>query len=345
MFDSLSLAALLAAFGVAVAVVAVCSVRATRLADVIADRSALGEAFVGGVVLGAATSIGGVVVSVTAALDGDASYAFSNGVGGIAAQTLFLAFADLLHRRANLEHAAAEPANLLQATLLLILLSLPLSAISGPDFTLLGLHPVSLVMFAAYLGGVALVRRVRENPMWRPVETSATRHDEPEDDAERDRPVGPPALRFLALVTLMGAGGYVISQAGGQLIARFALGSSLVGALITAVATSLPELITTMTAVRRGALQLAVGGIIGGNTFDTLFLVFSDAAYREGSLYHAVGTQDTYWLATGILMSGVLLAGLLVRQRQGPGRIGLESVLLVVIYAAAVATQFLSGAG
>ena len=339
MLASLSVAAVIGVFAVATLVVAFCSVRATRLADVIADRSALGEAFVGGVVLGAATSIGGVVVSVSAALDGDASYDFSNGVGGIAAQTLFLAFADLLHRRANLEHAAAEPANLLQATLLLILLTLPLSAVVGPDFTLFGLHPISLVMFAAYLGGVALVRKVRDNPMWRPVETSATRHDEPEDEAEYDKPVGPPALRFALLVAVMGLGGYFISQAGGEFITRFSLGSSLVGALLTAVATSLPELVTTMTAVRRGALQLAVGGIIGGNTFDTLFLVFSDAAYREGSLFHAVTPGDTYWLATGLLMTSVLLAGLLVRQRQGPGRIGLESVLLVVIYAAAVVVQ------
>jgi cation:H+ antiporter len=43
------------------------------------------------------------------------------------------------------------------------------------------------------------------------------------------------------------------------------------------------ELVTTIAAVRRGALQLAVGGIIGGNTFDTLFLTAADVSYREGS--------------------------------------------------------------
>ena len=53
---------------------------------------------------------------------GDASLAVSNAVGGIAAQTLFLAIADLLHKRANLEHAAAEPANLFQAVMLIVLL-------------------------------------------------------------------------------------------------------------------------------------------------------------------------------------------------------------------------------
>ena len=52
--------------------------------------------------------------------------------------------------------------------------------------------------------------------------------------------------------------------------------------LMTAVATSLPELVTTLAAVRRGAAQLAVGGIIGGNAFDVLFLSASDVAYRDG---------------------------------------------------------------
>ncbi|MGB3554400.1 MAG: hypothetical protein WBA25_07155 [Jannaschia sp.] len=67
-------------------------------------------------------------MSRSAALAGDASLAFSNGLGGIAAQTAFIAVADIWHRRANLEHAAAELANLFQAAILMILLSLPVLA-------------------------------------------------------------------------------------------------------------------------------------------------------------------------------------------------------------------------
>ena len=95
--------------------------------------------------------------------------------------------------------------------------------------------------------------------------------------------------------------------------------------------------------MRKGALQLAVGGIIGGNTFDTLFLVFSDIAYRDGSIYNAVGMNDLYWLATGMLMTGVLLGGLIIRQREGPARIGVESVLMMAIYASAVAVEMTAG--
>ena len=146
-------------------------------------------------------------------------------------------------------------------------------------------------------------------------------------------------LKFALGLAVMGLGGWVISQSGGVFIARFGLSSSLVGALVTAVVTSLPEFVTTLVAVRRGALQLAVGGIIGGNTFDTLFLVAADIAYRDGSIYHATGPNDVYWLATGLLMTAVLLAGLILRQREGPGRIGIESVLMMGIYLAALLTE------
>ncbi|KAF0676490.1 sodium:calcium antiporter [Profundibacterium mesophilum] len=342
MIQNLPLPLLLGVFALACAAVVFASIRATHLADVIADRTQMGEAIAGGLILGGATSLAGVVVSVDASLTGNASFAFSNAVGGIAAQTLFLALADIFYRKANLEHAAAEPANLIQAVMLIILLSLPLSAIAGPELSYLGVHPISVVLFLAYVYGVRVASSVAEEPMWRPVMTADTRADEPEDPEEADKPVRGPAMRFAALVLVMGFGGWVIAQVGGSFITRFGLSSSLVGSLITAVVTSLPELVTTLVAVRRGALQLAVGGIIGGNTFDTLFLVASDVAYREGSLYHAVGTTDLYWLGTGLLMTAVLLAGLIARQRHGPGRIGIESVLMLVIYLAALTVEVTS---
>ena len=49
-------------------------------------------------------------------------------------------------------------------------------------------------------------------------------------------------------------------------------------------------------------------------------------AYRDGSLYQAVSPQDYFWLAIGLVMTAVLLLGLLVRQKSGPGGIGFESL-------------------
>lgn len=55
---------------------------------------------------------------MTAAYEGYPKLAVSNTIGGIAAQTAFLAIADIDYRKANLEHAAASIANMMQGTLL-----------------------------------------------------------------------------------------------------------------------------------------------------------------------------------------------------------------------------------
>ncbi|MEF8792942.1 hypothetical protein [Thiohalorhabdus sp.] len=99
-----------------------------------------------------------------------------------------------------------------------------------------------------------------------------------------------------------------------------------------AVATSLPELVTSLAGVRRGALTLAVGGVLGGNAFDTLFAAAAGSAYRPGSLYHAAGSQEAGRVALTVLMAAVLDLGMLRRQRLGPARTGSESLLVLWPY-------------
>lgn len=337
--DTWPLTLLFGVFAAAAFVILACGVRMTGMADRIADRTGLGEALIGGLLLGAATSLSGTVVSVTSALDGRASLAFSNAIGGIAAQTAFLAVADLVYRRANLEHAAAELAHVFQAALVPLMLAIPVLAYAGPDVAWFGVHPASFVLVGVYIAGALASKRVRERPMWRPVGTGDTRPDAPREAPRDPRSNLALLATFAGLALVMGVAGWVVAQTAGELVDRFALRASLVGALMTAVVTSLPELVTTLAAVRRGALQLAVGGIIGGNSFDTLFLSLSDIAYRDGSIYHALTPGDFFWLAVGLVLMTTLLLGLIVRQRGGPGRIGFESLAIVAVYAGAIVVQ------
>ncbi|PWG75038.1 hypothetical protein DF186_14780, partial [Enterococcus hirae] len=66
-------------------------VRLTSVADALADRTGIGEAMAGAVLLGAVTSLPGLVTTTVGAASGEAGFAVSNAVGGIAAQTAFLA--------------------------------------------------------------------------------------------------------------------------------------------------------------------------------------------------------------------------------------------------------------
>ncbi|MDO8108035.1 hypothetical protein Q6348_12590 [Isoptericola sp. b441] len=306
--------------------------RLARVADELADRTGLGEAIGGALLLGAVTSLPGVVTTVTGGLAGDAAFALANPVGGVAVQTVWLAVADLVHRRVNLEHAAASLENLMQALVLVALLSLPVIAYATPDLVVGWVHPVTLLIPLFYGYGLVLLRRMRAEPMWRPVRTRETSVDEPEPPSTTPTRVLWGRLASLALV--VGVVGFVIGQSGLALIAATGIPSGVAGFTITTAITSLPELVTVIAAVRMGAVTLAVGNIIGGNVFDTLLIAVSDVSYRSGSVYQAAGPEALVLLGGTALITVVLAAGLVMRDRRG---IGFEGVSVPVLYAGTVA--------
>lgn len=335
-FSGASLWANALAFAFAGALVLVCGVKLTELADRFADQTGLGEATTGAVFLGALTSLAGSVASVTGALTGHPELAVSNAIGGIAAQTLFLVCADVAYRHANLEHAAASLSNMVSGATLMVLLALVLAAVALPDIGVFGVHPVTPLLFLVYAFGVQIGKRSSEESMWQPAQTDATREDVPEEPELPPGALVRSGLVLLGLGVLVGVAGWVIAETGLALAAKTGIREGLVGALLTSVVTSTPELVTTVAAVRRGALTLAVGGILGGNAFDVLFVAFSDVAYRPGPIYGAIGPDMSFLVSVAIVMTGVVLIGLLRRERHGVANVGTETFALPIIYFAAV---------
>lgn len=343
LLQGLSLPSLIAIFLGSAAAIAFAGVRLAHVADTLADRTGMGEIIAGAVFVGASTSLPGIITSVTTALDGYPQLSISNALGGLTAQTTFLVIADMVYRRANLEHAAASVTGLAQATLLVTMLAVPLLAMAGPQITIFHIHPGSLVLFAVYMAGVRLLHDVDVTPMWTPVDTSATTSEEAQAE---EMPEDPRTDRRLWLVFLLFAGvtagaGYFVGRSSIALVEATGISQSAFGTLFTAIATSLPELVAAIAAVRIGALNLAIGNVIGGNAFDVLFLAAADFAYLEGSIYAEFTDDNVFVAVTVILMTGVLLLGLLHRERHGVANIGWESAVILGLYAMSAAVLFI----
>ncbi|MBD3671325.1 MAG: sodium:calcium antiporter [Gammaproteobacteria bacterium] len=328
-------------FLIAAAVIGVGGVLLTLQAEKLAKVTGLGQLLTGAILIGAVTSLAGMVTSVTAAYEGHASLSVSNSLGGIAVQTLFLAVADIFYRRANLEHAAASEANLLQGAILIGLLSLPMLAMARPDIALFGIHPVSILVLLAYLFGLRLMGQAREKPMWKPRMTRETRTEKKEKGAHQRHGLTRLLMSFTALAVVVAVAGWALAGAASTISDHAGLNETVMGGVLTAFTTSLPELVVAVTAVRRGALTLAVGDILGGNTFDVLFLTASDIAYRNGTIYAAITKNEIFWVALAILLVSILMMGLLRREKHGVGNIGFESVLVLGLYFLGVITIML----
>lgn len=245
-----------------------------------ADRTGWGQALFGAVFFGMATSLSGIVMTATAAGAGQAELGYSNAVGGIAAQTVAIAIADAFYRRVNLEHAAASASNLLFGCLLTALLALALLASMAPEITVGGIHPLSLVMVGVYLGGLHLVRSRGDRPMWEAVETSSTLPDDPDDGEDTDgRRTRTLWALFVPVALVVSLGGWAIASAAGNIVEATGLEAGFVGAGLMGLVNALPETVTAVAAVRRGAVTLAVAAILGGNCLDALNLVVGDVAF------------------------------------------------------------------
>ncbi len=316
----------------AVAVLLVAGVRLARTADQLAERTGLGQAIAGAVFLGSVTSLSGILTTVAGAADGDAGFALANPIGGVAIQTVWLAIADLVYRRTNLEHAGASLENILQALLLLAMLALPVVAVATPQLAWGWVHPVSLLIPPLYAYGLRLLKGMRDAPMWTPQITSDTSEEEVAESTSLSTAQLWTSLATLALV--VSVVGWVIGKAGLGVVAATGWPSAVTGFTLTTAITSLPELITLVAAVRMGSVTLGIGGIVGGNVFDTLMITIADVVYTPGTIYAAAGPAALVLLGGTMLITAMLALGLVVRDRRG---IGFEGIAIPVIYLGTVA--------
>ena len=327
-------------FGVAALVIVIAGGQLARLADTLADQSGLGEALFGVLFLAGITSLPDFAATLSAAVDARPDLAMSNVMGSMAVNLAFLGVADIVYRKANLEHAAASTVNLMLAGLLIVLLTLPLLAIFTPPVPRWRIHPITPVIVAVYLFGLHLVQRTQEKPMWFPRLTHQTVPDKAEKHTRGSSLTV--WLVFTGLAVITGLAGWILMEAAKGIADLSGLSETLVGGLFTALATSTPELVTTIAAIRIGALTLAVSNIFGTNCFNMLVVAAADIGYTHGSIYHDMAPVQMTWGLVGILMTAILLLGMVRRQTYGIGRIGFESALILGVYAIALSVIVMS---
>jgi cation:H+ antiporter len=315
------------------AIIGIAGTWLSKTADQFADLTGFGEAIVGGVLIGSINSLAGTITSITAAYQNHPELAVSNALGGILVQTTFLALADISYKKANLEHAAASYPNLMHGTLLTIMLSFILLATFSPEFSVKGINPASILMIIGYIAGVRMIWKARKRAMWIPKNTASTVEDLVRYVEDKHLNKKSLTIKFVLLAAIVAFSGYVVAEAGIVIAAETKLSETIIGGLFTGVATSLPELVVTFTAVRQGALTLAVSNIVGGNTFDVLGVAFSDIAYLNGSIYHVLARAQMLIIAMTLMHVSILVMGLLDREKHGIAGIGWESFLIIVIFA------------
>lgn len=355
LLNNAGIAATVAVLSVSALAVWISGAALSRHADAIAGLTGLGRGFTGVLLLGAATSLPELATTLSASAQGYPSLAGTNLLGSVTMQIAVLAVIDgLVLRTKALTHFSATPTFLMQGVLLALLLAIAAAGIAVGEFWTIG--PVgfwSLLLAAAYGLALVVMYRYEGSGRWEPARVGEDQAAADSVEARVENPLGAnhgrgdprqesdsatslagQMLRFLLAAAGVLVSGYLVATSGARLTEVTGLDETLVGASLVAIATSLPEVSTTVTAVRMGSYAMAVGNILGTNALDLALFLPADLVHPAGTVIDALDGRAVFITALGIVLTCIYLWGVLERRDRTLWGFGVDSVAVIVVYAA-----------
>lgn len=309
----------------------------SRYGDRIAELTGLGGAWVGLILMAAVTSLPELMVSVSSvALVGSADLAVGNVIGSCAFNLIILAGLDAFvpARRPLLSVASAS--HVLAAALGIILLALVGIGLLDPDETELTawIGVSSVVFIVVYLASVRLLylhslRIGSDGSIQPPLDADLVPSGQAEVLALPARQV---VLRYTLYAVVIVAAAMALPPLAEQIAVLTGLRESFVGTLLLAASTSLPEIAVSLAAVRMGAIDLAVGNLLGSNLFNILILALGDLAYVRGILLRDASDLHLVSVLATIGMSAIVIIGLTFRVRGKRFLLAWDAALIVAVY-------------
>ena len=284
----------------------------SRYGDIIAEKSGISASWVGLILLSTATSLPELATGISAVSFADAP---DIAVGDVLGSTVFnlaiLIVLDALYRRETLYSRAA------QGHVLSVMLGTILIAFAGfsllldhagmsPALGHIGLYSPFIVM--VYLVSMRAIYSYERRTLSEYTEVSAERYP---NETLRSAIKG---YSIAALAVIL-AGSW-LPYVAKDISEMMGWGQSFVGTLLVAAVTSAPEAAVTISALRIGALDMAIANLLGSNLFDIIILAVEDMFYTKGPLLAQVSTSHALTAFTAVMMSALVAVGFIFRPQK-----------------------------
>ncbi len=339
MFADLGLPANIGVFAVAATFVWIAGARLAALADALAERTGLGRALLGLLLLAGVTSLPEVATSFTAASIGDAQLAMNNLLGSVVMQVALLAVADFIFSRHALTAIVPDPVVMLQGALNVCLLATVAVAALAPEVAFFGAGAWTWGLLAAsILSFYKLVEAGGRQPWIASNKTELSKQHGKRELPRGSTPVLIGQIAVVAAVIL--AAGAVVALSGQAIAEQTGLGSSFFGYVFVAISTSLPEASTVFAAMRRGLYTMAISDILGTNILNVTLLFCVDLISSGEPIMRAAGPFVAIAAMLGVVVTGLFVMGLAERRDRSYFRAGLDSALVILVYAGGLALLY-----
>lgn len=254
-----------------------------------ARRLGVSELVIGVTIVSICTTLPEATVSVTSALFHEPSMAFSNAMGSIAANIGLILAILFLIARPEIKEKRATVINCVMLLVSLLFVALNLGMFQGvPQASGILL----LVLLALFLYTNA--KNAKKHPTSKKVEADTSK-----------RALWLQILFFLLGVAATAFGSRLLVQNGIAIAALWGLPTMVVGLTVTSVGTALPELVSTIIAIRKNAFGLSMGNLLGASILNILLVIGATAAV--GSITVPPVFLSYHLPALFLMVSGVVL--------------------------------------
>jgi cation:H+ antiporter len=298
-------------FAVCTALIGMAGATLSRYADIISDKTGFSRGWIGLVLLATVTSLPELITGLSSVTLADVpNIAVGDVFGSCVFNLTILVVLDFLLREESVYRRASQ-GHLLSAGFGVVLIGFAglnvLLADRTSAYALGYIGPYTPVIALLYLIAMRAIFVYERTQLEEFAEQMADRHPEISLRTAVTR------YAFAAAV-VVGAGAFLPFIAA-HLAQVMGWQTTFVGTLFVAGVTSLPELVVTISALRIGALDMAISNLLGSNLFNIAILAFDDLMFTKGPLLAHVSQTHAMSALSAVVMTGVIIIGLVYRPK------------------------------
>jgi cation:H+ antiporter len=296
--------------------------------EALADLTGMGRAWTGLILMASVTSLPELMVGISsAAWVQSADLAVGDIMGSCAFNLGLLALLDAFTPKHKPLLSSSSQNHVVAAALGLILVAMAGLGIVLPEDIILtpSIGVTSVLFLLVYLLSIRIIFKYNRD-------TSEARFTGDEAHHQTTISLSKATFMYLLYASVIVAAALALPHQAEEIALMTGLGESFVSTLFLAISTSLPEIAVSIAAVRSGAIDLAVGNLLGSNIFNIFILFIDDLVYTKGQLLKDASDLNAVSVFAVILMSAVAIIGLTVKVKGKRFLLAYDALIIFIIY-------------
>jgi cation:H+ antiporter len=307
-------------------------IKLSKYGDIIAEKSGLGKLWIGVILLALVTSLPELITGLSSVVVFKIpDIAAGDVIGSCVFNMLILALMDMFYRAAPMS-SKVQQGHTLSAGFGMLLLSVVavnifLSSLNVHVFNIFGwIGPYTPLIAILYIFAMRLIFSYEKRGIAAFVKETA-RELRYEQISKKSVYIN---FSINALIVVIAA--LFLPEIGKEIAVITGLGQTFVGNIFIAFSTSLPEVVVSITAVKIGASDMAIGNLFGSNIFNMAILAVDDVFFIDGPLLSFIEPSHIVSALSAIIMMTIAIIGLTYRASKKPLFLSWDSLGIVAVY-------------